>query len=46
MTLPSNAFDEGSRPTYPPQSLTFASANVAQLVEREAEKPEGPVFES
>ena len=38
MTLSSNAF-EGSRPTYPPQSLTFTSANVAQLVAREAENP-------
>ena len=38
MTLSSNAF-EGSRPTSPPQSPTFTSANVAQLVAREAENP-------
>ena len=38
MTLSSNSF-EGSRPTYLPQSPTFASANVAQLVAREAENP-------
>ena len=38
MTLSSNAF-EGSRTTYPPQSPTFISANVAQLVAREAENP-------
>ena len=38
VTLSSNAF-EGSRPTYPPRPPTFTSANVDQLVTREAENP-------
>ena len=38
MTLSPNAFED-SRPTYPPRFPTFTSANVAQLVAREAENP-------
>ena len=38
VTLSSNDF-EGSKTTYAPQSPTFTSANVAQLVTREADNP-------
>ena len=38
MTLPSNAF-EGSRTIYPPNPPLSTSADVAQLLSREAENP-------